>query len=805
MLVAIALVLELAFLVNMILWREAPDRGWIAMSDLGPHVVAAVRPLGERAGLRKGDRILSVNGQGFGTNDELRALLDLEIGHSNRYQVERGGERLSIEVATERLGMAQVVLQSGIYWALGMIFLALGVLVFMMKPYGGPSWAFLLLTGILALMITYAAGVTTYRPARLVNVVLIVNPFLGAALFHLTAMFPQRRRYLAEPPWWILGAYAFSGVLAGISRYHASDPMALPTWVSSAKYLYMLGGVVLFLGSTLWSYLRTRNVAVRLQSLVIATGTLVALFVPLVELLANLLLGVSFFPNPILFYVLFLVFFPLSIGYAIVRHDLFEIDVIVRRTYGYLLSTATIVAIYLSVISGLNLTVGPSQLASSPFFSVSFVLGVVFLMQPLHRRFQGIVDRLFYRQQYDYRKTITAVSERMTTILDPDLVYETLLGSVVREMFLENGLLLLPEVAATAGKLEVRRVEGIEWPAERSRQLELDSALLDSLRERRGGLFRHEVELAPSYAATRALLGRSFDQLEAELMLPILYHDELKGILSLGRKKSGKMFTLEDLDLLRTMMNQSVIALENARLFDDLADSLKRIQMLESIKSNLAKFVPQTVQDLIEESPDALDLFDKRETDLSVVFADMTGYTRLSSQLPLDEVNRIVERYFGAFLDEIIKQGGDVNETAGDGLMVLFRDKDPRCHAEAAVRAALGIQRRTREINVERGGEIEIGMHVGVNSGVASVGATKIQAAGGMRWTYTASGPITNLAARLAGLGHEIVVTEETRRRLHDGFEVQDLGPQSLKNVTEPMRAYLVTAERAALPDRRAG
>jgi class 3 adenylate cyclase len=265
-------------------------------------------------------------------------------------------------------------------------------------------------------------------------------------------------------------------------------------------------------------------------------------------------------------------------------------------------------------------------------------------------------------------------------------------------------------------------------------------------------------------------------------------------VLSLGAKKSGQMFTREDVDLLRTLLAQSAIALENARLFEDLADSLKQVHMLQTIKTSLAKFVPRTVQRLLESSPDAEGLFDKRERDLSVVFADMTGYTRMSAQLPLDEVNAIVERYFGAFLDVILAHGGDVNETAGDGLMVLFMDDDPAVHARAAVSAALDIQRVTREINGRRTGELPIGMHVGVNSGIASVGATKIEGGAGMRWTYTASGPTTNIAARMAALGQDIAVTEATRQRLGEEFTLESLGPQTLKNVAQPVVSYRVLA-----------
>src|SRR5205807_9677442 len=81
------------------------------------------------------------------------------------------------------------------------------------------------------------------------------------------------------------------------------------------------------------------------------------------------------------------------------------------------------------------------------------------------------------------------------------------------------------------------------------------------------------------------------------------------------------------------------------------------------------------------------------------VFVDIAGYTRLAGRLDAATVDRLVERYFGAFLDEILRNGGDVNETAGDGLMVIFQDGDPRRHARAAVTTALALLRRAREIN----------------------------------------------------------------------------------------------------------
>jgi len=212
------------------------------------------------------------------------------------------------------------------------------------------------------------------------------------------------------------------------------------------------------------------------------------------------------------------------------------------------------------------------------------------------------------------------------------------------------------------------------------------------------------------------------------------------------------------------------------------------------MRASLSKFVPRGVQSLIEEAPEAPALA-KREVDVSVLFVDIAGYTRLSERLDSERVNRLVERYFGAFLDEIMKYGGDVNETAGDGLMVIFQDPTARRHAESAVRTACAIVRRSREINAEPRSLAEpITLHVGVNSGVAAVGATKIEGTAGTRWTYTASGSVTNVAARLAGVGEDdaVHVGPEMRRRLGDGFVVEDVGEHRLKNVEEPVRIFRV-------------
>src|SRR5215475_7933392 len=211
-----------------------------------------------------------------------------------------------------------------------------------------------------------------------------------------------------------------------------------------------------------------------------------------------------------------------------------------------------------------------------------------------------------------------------------------------------------------------------------------------------------------------------------------------------------------------------------------------KLDTLQLMRAHLAKFLPQAVQRLIETNPETL-VLGKREQDVSVLFLDMSGYSRLSEILSLAQVNDLVERYFSSFLDCIYAHGGDINETAGDGLMAIFADPDPQGHARRAVQTALETLQRTVQLNMQlQDTAVPIAVHIGINSGLAFVGPTKFEGASGVRWTYTASGVVTNLAARLAALGEAgtVLVGPETARRINGFFSLRPLGIRQFKNIT---------------------
>ena len=228
----------------------------------------------------------------------------------------------------------------------------------------------------------------------------------------------------------------------------------------------------------------------------------------------------------------------------------------------------------------------------------------------------------------------------------------------------------------------------------------------------------------------------------------------------------------------------------------ELAEALNRVVFLEHVKRGLDRFVPETVRRAIEKNPQAPALA-KQAKNVTVLFLDIEGYTRLSGTLSRVALNAIVERYFSLFLTTIRAEGGDINETAGDGLMILFQARSPAHDAVAAVRAALTIKEQTSAANRDSGTTTPwVTINIGISSGECDVGATRFGSPAGERWTYTASGPVTNLAARLGDYasGGQILLASTTAHLVAEHFKLHSLGQVALKNFPQNEKVWEVQA-----------
>jgi class 3 adenylate cyclase len=224
------------------------------------------------------------------------------------------------------------------------------------------------------------------------------------------------------------------------------------------------------------------------------------------------------------------------------------------------------------------------------------------------------------------------------------------------------------------------------------------------------------------------------------------------------------------------------------------------IEKLHKIKRLLGHFVPNTAKNVIEMDPEKKGLLDKYVQDTTILFLDIEGFSLLVQKHSPEQINRTIETYFSTFLDLIQKNRGDINETAGDGMMVIFQDPDPVQHAKNATQSALQIQEQCLKLPENGDPDLfSIRVNIGIQSGETYLGSTKMRGSEGERWTFTATGAVTITAARLAehARAGQILIGEETASRVREFFSLNPLGKVPLKNIKDSGEIYEISTPKS--------
>ncbi|MDH7500333.1 MAG: ATP-binding protein, partial [candidate division NC10 bacterium] len=270
-------------------------------------------------------------------------------------------------------------------------------------------------------------------------------------------------------------------------------------------------------------------------------------------------------------------------AYAIVKYRSMDINIVFRRGMVYSILLCLLTAVFLiSLISFERLFqafVGYSSMAATAV--AALVLAILF--QPLKEKVQTLVDRVFFKGQYAYHETLRKTSEAMTSILDLEKLMDHLLSPIVSDMKVRGALLYLMKAEKTGLRLSAHRFHGGGSQVEPCPFIPEDWSLVRRLEWEHLPLIREGVkdQMHPEEAEE---IAREMNRLGAELALPVILQNELLGILLLGDKLSGDLFSEEDLQLLGILANQAAVAIENAQLYDEMM-SLQEHQ--ENILRNL--------------------------------------------------------------------------------------------------------------------------------------------------------------------------------------------------------------------------
>jgi len=396
--------------------------------------------------------------------------------------------------------------------------------------------------------------------------------------------------------------------------------------------MFLLLCVVSLIAFIIHTWLRGSTIVARQRAKLILFGLAIAFGPPAAIMLISGIFKINF---PWNFLVFFVVVFPASIAYSIAKHNLFDAETIIRRTVGYAVVTAAVIGAYSVVSLGLNMIVGKYEMSRSPAFPILFTLGVILVFNPLRDRIQAVVDRLFFRKEYNYGEVVEKIGVAMTSLLELPQILRRLIQTFVEDMFIDTSSVMLLTSAGTEYQVFLSGGEGKQDVEGKS--INRKEPLAEIVESRKSELTRYDMMEDPEFRAVSESCLSNFQSLRASLVVPLVFQDRVTGLLALGEKKSGKAYDREDIDLLRTLANQGAVAIENARLFQENLEKQRMEEELNIARELQMSMLPATCPTIRgfeiaatstqarEVGGDFYDFINIGEDSVGLVIGDVTG------------------------------------------------------------------------------------------------------------------------------------------------------------------------------------
>jgi signal transduction histidine kinase len=573
---------------------STPFIGAFVENTLVVHANDPMQPgswMAKNAGFRFGDRLESINGQEINqVGDYLRALEGYQVGDQvTLTATSMEGESVSATITLQSLPPRDRTAYFFVPWAIAIIYLGSGLWVFSIRHNQATGRTFAFFTASVAIA---TAGIfDLYTTNRLTYFWTISLALTGGALFHLAWVFPQKSKLLKRWPFLRWVGYGIALLLVAITLPALFDTANPYRYITLWRLIYAFVGlaVLFFVGMAAYHSYQAKSLLVRQQGRIIHWGAILA-FIPMAIwlLISALHPDVGFIP----FLVLPLAIFPLATGYAILRYQLLDTDVILSRATTYAILGALVASGYALLVSGINIFVGGTVEPSNPYL----IGGVTFLLalglNPVRTRLENLVDSIFLRGQRTYRHHLQAFENSLGATLELEEIAALVRKTLEETLFPQQVHVFLigsqgEFYMATEDESGVPTTE-LRFAVDGSLSkylLENETFLLLDNKQKLPGLLREEK-------ARLALLG-------AEIFTPLVGRGkQLLGFIALTPRESELPYSNQDLNFISTLSEKAAINIERTQVIADLERHVNEMNVLMRVARGI-NVTPQ-LDDILE-------------------------------------------------------------------------------------------------------------------------------------------------------------------------------------------------------------
>ena len=393
------------------------------------------------------------------------------------------------------------------------------------------------------------------------------------------------------------------------------------------------------------------------------------------------------------------------------------------------------------------------------------------LIQGLHAEQEKKSDLTFSRLQ----ATLQALSE-LSQINNIELLCQKILEVTKEVLKPERGMVLLYQ----NDNLDDLKLISSIGTTSTTESLNISRTIVDAAVENRSGILAADVQSDERFAEARSVMASG---MRSVMCVPLLDKSQVFGIVLLSHSGQIGAFTPTDLDMFTAVATGAGMALANAHMAQRLARAAQTRQSLERFLSPV--LVEQVINNQVSLKRGG------NEQEVTVMFADIRGFTSLTEQSAARDVVVLLNEYFDRMVEVIFNHDGILDKFIGDAIMALWGPPLSKPDdASKAFRAAITMQKELSQLNNEREkrGESPIEIGIGLASGVCvagNIGARR-------RMEYTVIGDAVNLSSRLSSIAEagEVICDEATYTRVGSPNNATELPPTEVKGKQKPVKLY---------------